>query len=223
MVRVGSPYQANVPDLPDFSERGQVDPERAVVDNSSVTSFLRRCAALGLPPAFTGSHGAREELCAETLRRCGFDEASAIRELSVPCANPYDREPERHTDRPARRIKGALRAGDCVLLRPPPGAEPYVALVEGVHANGTLTCRWFYRHADLHPACAATTASSHLELFLSPVRNRNDADKVLKRCTVTAAPTGKRLFCRALYMPHTHTIVATSRVRALQKTRGRVP
>jgi hypothetical protein len=225
MVRVGSPYQASV--LPDFSELVVVDSSDTSSDTSSsdtsrVASFLRRCAALGLPPAFSGSQGAREELCIEALRRCAFDEANAILDLSAPCANRYDIEPERHTDRPTRRKRGALRAGDCVLLRPPPGMEPYVALLERVHADRSVTCRWFYRHADLHPTCAATTAPSHLELFLSPLRNRNGADKVLGRCTVAATPTGKKLFCRSLYLPHTHTIVATSRVRALQEVRARV-
>ena len=221
MVRIGSEYQASVPELPACRNEAPdtaVDPLGVVVD-----SFVRRCVALGLPPAFSGSQGAREELCIEALRRCAFDEASAIRDLSAPCANRYDREPERHTDRPARRKKGALRPGDCVLLRAPPGMEPYVALIERAHANGTFTCRWFYRHADLHPACcAAATAPCHLELFLSPLRNRNGADKILGRCTITATPTGKGLFCRSLYLPHTHTIVATSRVRALQDARARV-
>ncbi len=106
--------------------------------------------------------------------------------------------------------------GDCVFLRSPPNQPPYVALIEKVHANRTLTCRWFYRHVDLDAACKAATVASPFELFLSPTRNKNSFDTVLGRCTVGTTDNGSSYFCRSVYLPKTRTIVATRRVRELQ-------
>ena len=217
MVRVGPAYQASVSPLPHHRRT----PEPSAVP--SVGAFLRRCALSGI--AFAGSDGAREELCIETLASCDFDEDRAMRALSSgPHVNRYDHPPP-SPDRHTTKAKGAVREGDCVFLRSPPNQEPYVALVEKAHANGSLTCRWFYRHADLDPACMSATDPSPLELFLSPVRNRNDADKVLGLCAVGALPNGKTHFCRSMYIPQTRRIVATRRVRALQarKTQRKLP
>ena len=81
---------------------------------------------------------------------------------------------------------------------------------------GTITCRSFYRHADLDEACMAATSCCPLELCLSPVRDKNRVEMVLGKCTVAATPNQKSYFCRSMYLPATRTIVATRRIRELQ-------
>jgi hypothetical protein len=219
MIRIGPAYQASMPPQIQLAS----PPRTPYSPSADIDAFLRRCAVFGLPAAFAGSDGAREELCIETLRSCHLDEDRAICDLrSLHYENRYDKTPpavkqkHRPTKGKAREDKSIPRAGDCVFLRSPPDQKPYIALIEKAYANGTLTCRWFYRHADLHPTCMTATAPSDFELFLSPVRNKNGADKVIGRCTVTATANGKTHFCRSLYMPKTRTIVATRLVRELQ-------
>ena len=194
--------------------------ETRAVESTQIDAFLRRCAVLGLPPAFTGSNGAREEACIEALRVSEFDEDRAALALRAPHANRYDdREERRKRTRGGVQPSGVKRAkvGDCVFMRGPPNVPPYVALIEKEHANGTITCRWFYRHADLDAACMAATAACPLELYLSPVRDKNRVEMVLGKCTVAATPNGESYFCRSLYLPETRTIVGTTRVTELQR------
>jgi hypothetical protein len=208
MIRIGTNYQAEIP-----QQRGNAprkERETRDVETTKIDAFLRRCAVLGLPPAFTGSNGAREEIRIEALRANELDEDRAVSALRAPHANRYD-DHEQHV-RPNR-----VNVGDCVFLRAPPGGEPYIALIEKQHANGTITCRWFYRHADLDEACMAATSACPLELFLSPVRDKNRVEMVLGKCTVVPKPNGRSYFCRSLYLPATRTIVAARRVREIQR------
>ena len=211
MSRIGAAFQAEIP--PQTSEPApRRERETRAVEAAQIDAFLRKCAALRLPPAFAGSNGAKEEVCIEALRASEFDEDRAVLALRAPHANRYDdRDERRGRVRPGDATR--VKVGDCVFLRAPPKVPPYVALIEKEHANGTITCRWFYRNEDLDSACAAS--ASPLELYLSPVRDKNRVEMVLGKCDVAATPNGKSYFCRSLYIPATRTIV-TGRVRELQ-------